>query len=214
MNIVDRKPFPYKRKFSVIKEEEDSLLTNILSYRIYLLSKIGTMNYYTDKIEPGYISDYGDHAGRDIINCNINTLNNTIIFNDGSPESSIVKLFNLYEDHYILNLQKDQSEYFIRQLKQVILDSNNEFINDLCQIIAEYAIEISDSFKWTTINTRKVIVLFRDIQWNNRLNPNSHNIQSGRKGVLKLSYDITLNLYQYNHGDIHVKSIIMPLPLQ
>jgi hypothetical protein len=172
------------------------------------------MNYYTDKIEPGYISDYGDHAGRDIINCNINKLNNKIIFNDGSPESSIVKLFNLYEDHYILNLQKDESLYFILQLKQVILDSNNEFINDLCQIIAEYAIEISDSFKWITINTHKVIVLFRDIKWNNRLNPNSHNIQSGRKGVLKLSYDITMNLYQYNHGDIHVKSITMPLRLQ
>lgn len=177
------------------------------SYRvIFLFGNNDNDSYYFNKVEPGCATDAG------IITCSIN--NNTIMFSDGVPENNKNGLFALAERHYMLHLQQDQTFIFIQQIQHEILISDINIYNDLCQIIAEYSVEVPDYLQWKTIKKYDMLVLFTNIKWNYKEIEMYYDfyeqVPNIIKGVLKISDNITLNVFRYSsRRPVRVKSIII-----
>ena len=206
-----------EKSSNVQKNREMQGAQPLLSYRL-LYKPTREMQHYIG-IEPGSSPD-GSEDYPAIITCSINKQYNTITFTDGEPENSKIRLFNLCDDTYILNLQKDQTHSVIQQIKQKILNSNINIISDLCQIIAEYSVDLYK--KWQTIEEYSGTTSLYNIEWDREIDEEmteseeedywSFHDDDEYEGILKLSDEITMNLYHYYHGDVRVKSITMPLP--
>ena len=193
------------------------------SYR--LLYKHDKNTPYSN-IMPGSSPDVREDYSDAVITCNINRqyCHETIMFSDGAPDDSKIGLFNLCDDNcsdnircdnkYILTLQKNETPLFIQQVQQQILKLNINMIKDLCKIIAEYSVK---SYNWETIKEYTVIGDTVNINWDKGTDSEgeeyflSYGDNNAYKGVLELSWNITMNLSNEYYGDIKVKSIIMPL---